>query len=245
MTLGDERIYVVMPVGNEESSIRDTVDGVLGQDLVDHLVVVIDHLSGDETVSELHRLSEHHGERLDLLFHESSNGVASCYLAGFKRALNRGADIVVEMDAGGSHDPRTIPQLLQAISDGSDCAFGSRFMKGGRITGFPLYRRALSKLGTRVANTITGTHFRDMTSGFEAFRSEVLRSLDLDGFLSKRHMFQTEMRYYCRNFDWVEIPIHYAGGDSTLTAGSVTEALRITFAMKRQPNAKLPAVRDS
>ena len=97
----------------------------------------------------------------------------------------------------------------------------------------PLYRRILSQGGTFLANFVLGTRLRDMTSGFEGFQREILESLDLDSFLSQGHMYQTEMRYYCRDYRTVETPIHSVGTASSLKTSSVTEALRILFQLKK------------
>lgn len=97
----------------------------------------------------------------------------------------------------------------------------------------PLYRRILSQGGTFLANFVLGTRLRDMTSGFEGFQREILEELNLDGFLSQGHMYQTEMRYYCRKYRTVEVPIHYVGTASSLRTSSVTEALRILFQLKK------------
>ena len=96
----------------------------------------------------------------------------------------------------------------------------------------PLYRKVLSSGGTILANLVLGTKLRDMTSGFEGFQADVLKKMNLDRFLSTGHMYQTEMRYYCRGLNCIEVPIHYIGGDSSLKLRSVTEALSILFKLK-------------
>ena len=84
-----------------------------------------------------------------------------------------------------------------------------------------------------LSNIVLGTKLKDMTSGFEAFQADVLKNLNLDAFLSTGHMYQTEMRFYCRNLNTIEVPIHYTGGSSSLKFRSVTEALRILFELKK------------
>ena len=97
----------------------------------------------------------------------------------------------------------------------------------------PLYRKILSSGGTILANLVLGTKLKDMTSGFEGFQAGVLQRMNLDNFLSTGHMYQTEMRYYCRGLNCIEVPIHYIGGDSSLKFKSVTEALGILFKLKK------------
>ena len=142
------------------------------------------------------------------------------------------AEQVLEMDGGGSHLPAEIPQFLDRLEEGYDCVWGSRFMEGGSMREQPLYRRILSFGGTFLSNLVLGTRLRDMTSGFEAFQREVLEKLELSHFLSTGHMYQTEMRFYCRNLNTVEVPIHYVGTASSLKGSSVTEALRLLFQLK-------------
>ena len=97
----------------------------------------------------------------------------------------------------------------------------------------PLYRHALSLGGTLLSNIVLKTKYKDMTSGFEAFQKNVLENLNLDRFLSKGHIYQTEMRYYCRNYNYKEVPIHYIASGSSLKAKSVKEALTVLFQLKR------------
>lgn len=91
----------------------------------------------------------------------------------------------------------------------------------------------MSSGGTILANLVLGTKLKDMTSGFEAFQAYVLEKMDLDHFLSRGHMYQTEMRYYCRGLHTKEVPIHYTGSDSSFHLKSVTEAIRILFELKK------------
>ena len=162
--------------------------------------------------------------------------MVSCYLEGFKRALADGAELILEMDGGGSHLPSEIPVFLEMLNKGYDCVWGSRFIEGGSMREQPLYRRILSQGGTILANLVLGTKLKDMTSGFEGFQRGILEDMDLDAFLSKGHMYQTEMRYYCRNKHTLEVPIHYVGTASSLKTSSVTEALRLLFRLKKNEN---------
>lgn len=119
------------------------------------------------------------------------------------------------------------------MDNGYECVWGSRFIEGGDIENQPFYRRILSSGGTRLANFLLGTQLKDMTSGYEAFQKEVLLNFNFDKFLSTGHMYQTEMRFYCRNLKTVEVPIHYIGSESSLKISSVLEAIRILFQLKR------------
>lgn len=222
-----------MPVANEESSIGGVLEEI--RDLpYDNLFVypVMDAFSKDGT-EQIIREIEERDNRVHLVFHEKSRGVVSCYLYGFKMALADGAERIIEMDGGGSHLAKEIPQFIEKLDEGYDCVWGSRFIPGGDISNHPLYRRILSSGGTILSNIVLGTKLKDMTSGFEAFQRSVLESLDLDAFLSTGHMYQTEMRFYCRNLKTVEVPIHYVGSESSLKFKSVKEALKILFMLKK------------
>ena len=228
-----KKTIIVMPVANEEATMGQILDEILSLPY-DNLYIypVIDNYSRDRT-EEIIREREKGSEKVKCIFHEKSDGVVSCYLEGFKRALADGAEQILEMDGGGSHLPSEIPGFLEMLDRGYECVWGSRFMEGGSMREQPLYRRILSQGGTILANLVLGTRLKDMTSGFEGFQRKVLESMDLDAFLSKGHMYQTEMRYYCRNKDTIEVPIHYVGTASSLKTSSVTEALRLLFQLKK------------
>lgn len=197
-----------------------------------YLYVVMDNYSTDNTQAIIEEYEEK-TDRVKLIFYEESYGVISCYLEGFRQALRDGAEHIIEMDGGGSHSPKELPQFIEKLDEGYDCVWGSRFVKGGGISNHPLYRRILSSGGTILANLVLGTHYKDMTSGFEGFQRDILENLKLDRFLSKGHMYQTEMRYYCRDCHAVEVPIHYVGSESGFCLKSVTEALAILFKLRK------------
>ena len=226
-----KKTIIVMPVANEGDTMGEVLDRILGLPYNDlSIYPVVDDYSTDNT-AEVIRSYEHTG-RVKCIYFKESTGVISCYLEGFRRALEDGAEQVIEMDGGGSHKPEEIGQFIEKLSEGYDCVWGSRFVTGGGIENLPLYRRILSGGGTFLANLVLHTTLKDMTSGFEAFKAEVLRGMNLDAFLSTGHMYQTEMRYYCRDLNTIEVPIHYTGSTSSLKLKSVTEALRILFMLK-------------
>lgn len=227
-----KKTIVVMPVANEEKTMEQLLDGLLELPY-DNLFIypVIDDYSKDRT-EEIIRKKEEETGRVKCIYYKESRGVITCYLEGFRQALADGAEWIVEMDGGMSHLPEELPRFLEKLEAGYECVWGSRFMKGGEMKNLPLYRRFLSRGGTFLSNFVLGTHLRDMTSGFEAFTAEVMNEMNLDAILSRGHMYQTEMRYYCRNKKTVEVPIHYVGGESSLKGSSVTEALRLLFLLK-------------
>lgn len=227
------KIIVVMPVANEEKTMSKILEDILALPY-DNLYVypVIDSYSRDNT-EQIIRNYERKTKRIKCIFYKESHGVISCYFEGFRQALKDNADFIIEMDGGGSHSPAELPQFVDRLNEGYDCVWGSRFIEGGDISNHPLHRRILSAGGTILSNFVLGTRLKDMTSGFEGFKREVLEKFDFDKFLSTGHMYQTEMRYYCRNYKAIEVPIHYIGGSSSLKMKSVIEAMWILFQLKK------------
>ncbi len=227
-----KKTIIVMPVANEEETMGQVLDEILALPYDNlHIFPVVDNYSKDRT-EEIIRSYEGTG-RVRCIFYPESRGVISCYLEGFRQALDAGAERIIEMDGGGSHKPSEIPQFIEKLDEGYDCVWGSRFVAGGGIESQPLYRRILSGGGTILANLVLGTRLKDMTSGFEAFTSTVLGNMNLDNFMSRGHIYQTEMRFYCRKLNTVEVPIHYTGSTSSLKFKSVKEAFSVLFALKK------------
>ncbi len=225
-----------MPVANEENTMAKVLDEILALPY-DNLYVypILDSYTKDHT-EDIVKEYEKKTDRVKDIFFKDSCGVASCYLYGFKCALTDGAERIIEMDGGGSHLPSEIPQFIEKLDEGYDCVWGSRFCEGGCLENKSLYRKVLSKGGTILSNLVLGTDLEDMTSGFEAFQRPVLENMNIDKFLSTGHMYQTEMRYYCRAFKTIEVPIHYIASSSSLKMKSVTEALSILFKLKNHEN---------
>lgn len=227
-----KKTVIVMPVANEEETMASVIEEILALNYENlYLYPVIDSYSKDNTEVIIRRYER--TNRVKCIFYKESTGVISCYLEGFRQALRDGAELIIEMDGGGSHAPSEIPQFIEKLNEGYDCVWGSRFVDGGDISNHPLYRRLLSSGGTILANLVLGTKLKDMTSGFEGFTREVLEKFDFTKFLSTGHMYQTEMRYYCRKYNTIEVPIHYIGGTSSLKLKSVFEAISILFKLKK------------
>ena len=226
-----KKTVIVMPVANEEDTMQGIIDDVLLLPYDNlYLYPVIDAYSKDKT-EQIIRENEK-TQKVKCIYNEQSTGVVSCYLYGFKVAIEDGAERIIEMDGGGSHLPSQIPEFINALDDGYDCVWGSRFIEGGILEKQPVYRRILSQGGTLLSNIYLGTRLKDMTSGYEAFTREVLLSMNLDNFLSKGHIYQTEMRFYCRKKKGIEIPIKYVAGESSLKISSVKEAFNVLFKLK-------------
>jgi dolichol-phosphate mannosyltransferase len=240
------KTFIVMPIANEESTIGALLSDILSQGVPDITILpIMDVFSKDKTQTIIENF-EKKDPRVQLVFHHKSTGVVSCYLHGFREAEKRGADYIIEMDGGGSHNPKEIPDFIRLLNQGNDCVFSSRFMKGGGMVDQPLKRRLISWGGTVLSNLVLGTRLTDMTSGYEAFRAPVLWAIDekigFDNILSLRqasHFIQTELRYYCARLKYAEKPIVYKGSASTLNNRTVFNSLRALFALKGRPRVSL------
>ncbi len=234
-----KKVGISMPIANEEATIGPFLDDFLREvsrpdGYHFNIYIIMDNFSKDKTFDIVKEMSEKE-PRIKLVFFKESTGVVSCYLKGFKCALADNCDFVIEMDSGGSHPPSKLKEILLALDkEGYDVAFMSRFMKGAGIENFPLYRRIVSKGGTVLANLWLGMDYSDATSGFEAFRGDVLRKFDLDSFISRGGIYQTEMKYYCHrlNCKTKEIPFVYVGTTSAFKMKWIMIALKTLYAMK-------------
>lgn len=227
------KTIIVMPVANEAETMAQVIDDIMALPYENlYYYPVIDDYSKDDTEKIIRRKAEGN-PRIKLIYYKESRGVISCYLEGYRQALLDGADRIIEMDGGLSHDPKQIPMYMDKLDQGYDCVWGSRFIKGGGVSDLPLYRRILSSGGTILANLVLGTRLKDMTSGYEAFQRHVLENINLDQIMSTGHMYQTELRYYCRNLNCIEVPIHYVGSSTGLKFQTVIEALEILFKLKK------------
>ena len=157
-----KKTVIVMPVANEEKSIKGVLEKILALPYDDlYIFPVMDDYSKDNTQSIIEEMSLKE-PRIKLIFYKESKGVVTCYLHGFKMALEDGAERIIEMDGGGSHLPEEIPHFIEKLDKGYDCVWGSRFVDGGGISNHPLYRRLLSSGGTILANVVLGTRLKDI-----------------------------------------------------------------------------------
>jgi dolichol-phosphate mannosyltransferase len=190
----------------------------------DRVFCVLDRATRDNTMERVRRFSAA-DPRVVLVWAPENRCVVDAYLRGYREALDGGCGWILEMDGGLSHLPEEIPRFLEAMESGVDFAAGSRFGPGGRYQGRGS-RYLLSRGGTLLANLLLGTRMKDMTSGFECFTDRALRHVLSVGVRSRRHFFQTEIRYLLRDFPWVEVPISYANPSKRTGKESVMEALR-------------------
>jgi dolichol-phosphate mannosyltransferase len=173
-------------------------------------ILVVDDNSPDGTADLADRLGAELGH-IEVLRRPRKIGIGAAVRAGFELALDRGYDVVVQIDADLSHDPAALPSLLAEIERGADAAIGSRYVPGGSIPHWPWYRRAVSKWGNRYAMLVLGMPVRDMTSGYRAFRADALKAADYEQARSKGYGFQIELCYRLWRYSErvAEVPIAF------------------------------------
>ena len=192
-------------------------------------VLVVDDNSPDGTGEIADRLA---GELdfVSVLHRERKEGLGPAYLAGFRRALADGAELVLELDCDFSHDPSDVPRLVDACESGADLALGSRYVPGGGTENWGLGRRIVSWGGSFYARVFLGVGIRDLTGGFKCYRRRVLETIDLDAIDSRGYAFQIETTYRVvkAGFGVVEVPIAFVDrehGHSKMSKSIVAEAV--------------------
>ena len=222
------RSILVLPTFNERENIekfltrvRETNPGLS--------IVVVDDLSPDGTGAIVEQLSNT-DSLLSVIHRSGKKGLGGAYLAGFARALERGFDNIVTMDADFSHDPAVIPSLLGALENDSAVAIGSRYIPGGSIVGWPLHRHVLSKYGNFYTRFVLGLTPRDCTSGFRAYRSTTLAAIDLDSIKGDGYVFLTSIlrRIQQQRLKVTEVPITFTDrveGQSKMSPRIVAESM--------------------
>src|SRR6185312_14485054 len=202
---------VCLPTYNERENLEPMVTALLERLGADDTILVIDDGSPDGTGELADRIAAEHAGRVAVLHRPVKEGLGPAYLAGFRRALDDGSELVLEMDCDFSHDPADVPRLIAACEGGADLALGSRYVPGGGTRNWGLVRRAISWGGSFYARALLGVGVRDLTGGFKCFRRAVLETLDLDAIESKGYAFQIETTYRAirRGFRVEEVPITF------------------------------------
>ena len=225
------RAVVCVPTYDERENLEPLVRA-LGEalDTSRDRVLVIDDGSPDGTGELADRLAAEL-EWLDVLHRTRKEGIGRAYLAGFTRALESGAELVLEMDCDFSHDPRDVPRLIAACENGADLALGSRWVAGGGTVNWGLLRRLISRGGSLYARLVLGVSVRDLTGGFKCFRRVVLETIDRDAIAARGYGFQIEGTYRAlrAGFGVVELPITFVDrrvGESKMSGAIVLEAMR-------------------
>jgi dolichol-phosphate mannosyltransferase len=221
------RVAVVVPTYNEAGTIAQVCERIRDA-LPDAEIVVVDDASPDGT-SELARAAGERMGRIVVLERDGKDGLGTAYRAGFALAIERGAEVCVQLDADLSHDPAVLPALVSNIEHGADLAIGSRYVPGGVTENWPWRRRALSRWGNRYAAGVLGLAVNDATAGLRAYSVDALRRMDYATVATEGYGFQVEMTHRLVRAEGkiVEFPITFrerTTGESKMSNGIVNEA---------------------
>ena len=222
--------WVILPTYQESENITAMLGALL--DVFDDAgldghVLVVDDSSPDGTAELAERVADQ-DPRVSVLRRAHKEGIGPAYRAGFADALEHGAQLVLEMDADFSHDPRDVPRLIAAARD-ADLVLGSRYVPGGGVARWGIVRRAVSRAGCWYARRVLGVAVRDLTGGFKCFRRVVLENVPLDEVAAAGYVFQVEVTYRAllAGFRVVEVPITFTErvlGQSKMSKAIVFEA---------------------
>src|SRR3954471_19424258 len=228
-------VWLILPTYNEADNVEAFVGAVR-----DHLpearhILVVDDASPDGTGAIADRGAAEHAD-VEVLHRPRKEGLGPAYIAGFRRALAGGAELVLEMDSDFSHDPAYLPRMLDATRN-ADLVIGSRYVPGGGVTEWGPLRRAISRGGSAYSRLVLGVDVHDLTGGFKCFRREVLEAIDLGDVISRGYAFQVEVTYRAikAGFRVVEVPIVFRErrvGASKMSRSIVAEAVWRVPAMR-------------
>jgi dolichol-phosphate mannosyltransferase len=226
---------ILVPTYNERDNLSIFVDAVFAaQPDVD--ILVIDDASPDGTGALADEIAARE-PHVRVMHRAGKLGLGSAYLQGFRRGLDDGYEVLVEMDADMSHDPRYLSALLSALEDGADVAVGSRNIPGGGVEGWGIGRQLLSKGGSLYSRAILGVDVRDLTTGFKAYKRRALEIIGLDSVRSNGYAFQVETTYraLCKGLRVVEVPIVFVDrrvGQSKMSRRVFAEAVGMVWKLR-------------
>ena len=241
---------VIIPTYNEKENIANMLEKVFSlPEAFD--ILIIDDNSPDGTASIVKDFQQKHPQQLHMIERSGKLGLGTAYITGFKWALEQGYEYIFEMDADFSHNPEDLIQLYKAASEGgADVAIGSRYKSGVNVINWPMGRVLISYFASVYVRMITRMDVRDSTAGFKCYRSQVLRTIQLDKIKFKGYAFQIEMKFtaWKCGFNIVEVPIVFTDrkhGTSKMSGGIVNEAVWGVIKMKlRSYFRKYPQKKD-
>ena len=231
-----KKALVVIPTYNEMANLASIVPAVLKQDRRLHILVV-DDASPDGTGRLADRLAKKYRGRVFVHHRAGKLGLGTAYVEGFRWGLQKGYDLLLEMDADWSHDPRSLPAFLEEAQR-ADLVVGSRYAQGKvSVVNWPLRRLALSMGASFYVRLITGLPLSDCTGGFKCFRREVLENIGLEKVKSDGYSFQIELNYkaYKKGYTIAEVPIIFIdrhSGTSKMSGGIIREAIWRVWALR-------------
>ena len=222
------RVLTIIPTYNEIESLPKTLQR-LRLAVPDSDVLIADDNSPDGTGAYADEIAAK-DPQVHVLHRKGKEGLGAAYIAGFRWGLERDYDILVEMDADGSHKPEQLPLLLAAAESGADLVIGSRWVPGGSVVNWPLHRKILSRGGSTYSRLMLGIGVRDITAGYRAFRRSTLEKLDLSAVESVGYGFQVDMTFRVARLGLriQEVPITFVErefGASKMSGNIVFEAI--------------------
>ncbi len=226
------RVLVIVPTYNERENLP-MIAGRVRAAVPDAHLLIVDDNSPDGTGEIADGLAAE-DEQIHVLHRPGKQGLGAAYIAGFRWGLKEGFDVLVEIDADGSHQPEELPKLLEALTDGADLAVGSRWVPGGKVVNWPVSRHILSRGANLYTRMMLGLPVRDATAGFRAYRSSTLEKIGLDDVESQGYCFQVDLtlRTVRHGLRVTEVPITFVErtiGASKMSRGVFAEALwRVT-----------------
>ncbi len=232
--MGDK--IVIIPTYNEKENIEAILRKVMSLEGNFNVLVVEDN-SPDGTADIVKKMMAEFPERIFIKERKGKLGLGTAYIDGFKWSLDKGYQYVFEMDADFSHNPDDLINLYDACVTGADVAIGSRYISGINVVNWPMGRVLMSYYASAYVRLITGMKVRDTTAGFVCYRSEVLRTIELDKIKFKGYAFQIEMKFTAWKFGFkvTEVPIIFTDrklGKSKMSGGIFSEAVWGVIRMK-------------
>lgn len=227
---------VIIPTYNERDNIKILVENILSLPVKTNILIVDDN-SPDKTGEIADLLTKEHYGRVNVLHRLKKDGLGTAYLDGFKFAIDNGFDCIISMDADLSHDFNAIPSFLTEMQDGHDFVIGSRYLNGVRILNWDFKRLILSQAANFYVRKVGGFPFTDATSGFNCFRTDVVKSINLNNFSSVGYSFLIELKFkaFKHNFIIKEMPIIFSqrnAGNSKLSKKIFFEAMIVVLKLR-------------
>jgi dolichol-phosphate mannosyltransferase len=231
------KALVLVPTYNEKDNLPILAAALLRFENIE--LLVLDDASPDGTGKIADALARAHPGRVRVMHRTGPRGLGRSYLDGFREAVASDADVVVQMDADLSHDPKFLPAMLDAIANGAELVIGSRYREGGRVENWPVHRVMLSAFANRYIRLVTGLRPRDCTSGYRCWRREALARLRLDSIASEGYAFLTEVIFQAAASGTriAEVPIVFIErrqGASKLSSSVLLESLQTPWRLIRK-----------
>lgn len=231
-----KKIAIVIPAANEEPTIKKFVTAMLKEikrlRLRATIFFITDDVSKDHTRSILEKISKLNRQIVHI-YEPRNKNVVDAYVRGYKEALRKKYDYIIEMDCGFSHLPKDLHKFIQGFSEGYDCVLGVRPLWSLSYK-VPFKRRAFSLGGTILGNVLLGTHFSDMTSGYEGFTKNVAKKIFAKKLHATGHFFQTEVRFMASKYTYKEVPVTYNFPSPRVNSNSIRNSFTTLFYLTRK-----------